>query len=771
MDDRRPVGICCSGGGIRAAAYTIGCLQVLDTEGVLRGPQGARFISAVSGGSYAVGAAAIIQHGLESGDGSLLQADSGPYSPSSPELQHLRDRLHYLTHAPGGLPSELWRVFMGVVMNLLLFAAAAMLLGYVSGWIYGWSFPQLRIGSTETSVHPSTWVVVVAVALGAAALVIGLVWVAHRWVRTLRLWQWAAVGVAVSAAVWTIVALLVPQLLAWLHRATVAGHAHAADPASGGVRHYWIPLGGLIGVLGAVGAAVGPVWRELSATGATGDSPGFLAKQVAKFRRPVMNLVTMLAVPALFGGLLVAFMYNGSSQPVLVAGTSGWQWLGAVIPLVVLTLAWFFSDLNSWSLHTIYKERLGDAFNLERVPRPPDPGSGQTPERLTTRLSNTTDTRTPATTVGVARRTEPLPLSDLELEHFPTVLICATSNITDYGLVPTARNAAPFLLSARKVGGPVVEKCSTGTYAQVGLGDRNNLTVMDAVSISGAAVAPEMGKMTRRPYRFLLALANIRLGVWMPKPSKVLDRLNRRGLLLQIERESTTDSNRALEPEGETPRSATFDGTKVATNSGASSKKRVRPFPPPGVKHLLNEAFLRDLPGSRFLYVTDGGHYDNLGLVELLERRCAWIWCIDASGDNIDSFDTLGQALALASELGVHIDIKPEAMAPRSATPRLVRQPFCTGKIRYPDRNWDGVLVVVKAGVPATAPWSVLAYHAANPNFPCDPTTNQLYDASRFDAYVALGNYAMSEATGVLSDRYGEFLQLAHQASSSAGAV
>src|SRR4051812_10972361 len=44
--DAGEVGICCSGGGIRAAAYAIGCLQVLEDEGVLRGDQRARYISA-----------------------------------------------------------------------------------------------------------------------------------------------------------------------------------------------------------------------------------------------------------------------------------------------------------------------------------------------------------------------------------------------------------------------------------------------------------------------------------------------------------------------------------------------------------------------------------------------------------------------------------------------------------------------------------------------------------------------------------------------------
>ena len=55
------VGICCSGGGIRAASFALGALQVLQEEGQLHGPSRAKHLSAVSGGSYSVGAMASVQ--------------------------------------------------------------------------------------------------------------------------------------------------------------------------------------------------------------------------------------------------------------------------------------------------------------------------------------------------------------------------------------------------------------------------------------------------------------------------------------------------------------------------------------------------------------------------------------------------------------------------------------------------------------------------------------------------------------------------------------
>jgi len=166
--------------------------------------------------------------------------------------------------------------------------------------------------------------------------------------------------------------------------------------------------------------------------------------------------------------------------------------------------------------------------------------------------------------------------------------------------------------------------------------------------------------------------------------------------------------------------------------------------------YLLREIFGRNHLDAPFLYVTDGGHYENLGLVELLRRKCETIWCIDASGDQPDTFDTLGGAFMTAEqELGIRFDIKPkEAMAPVAARsgndPWFVRAPFCVGSFVYADGK-PGVLVIVKAGVPKNAPWSVRSYHAQHPNFPCDPTLDQLFNGDRFEAYRELGRFSVEQ--------------------------
>jgi len=719
------IGISCSGGGIRAAAYAIGCLQALDEHDVLHGPARAKYLSAVSGGSYAVGAMAMVQLSRESlrpspssngngnGNGNGKHAPgthtraidknlaTGAFAPGSPELRKLRNELGYLTHGPGGLRSELWRAVMGVVMNVALFVSSIAIVGAAAGWIYGWRLPELR-ATNATSIHPSTFAWLTPIVLGGLALLSGLAWVLKRWPPKAQTYmQRISVGLLLAALTAAIVLLLLPQVLGWMHRAALPHHDTTASGVGTGARGAWASVGGLVGIAVALARVFTPAWKALGKLESNKTVGAEVKGLFAKSKPFLLSALTTIAVPLLFGGVLLMFMYHAAEHSVFVAGASSWQCLWLAAPAVFLVVVWLFGDLNSWSLHAIYRNRLAAAFNLERTAQQPrqvrDEGSG----------------------LYAQTRKDPVCIGELaKLQDFPDVLICATSNIRNYGLVPTGMSAASFLLSGAKVGGDVVGTLDTTTYCSALPQSMSPFTVMDAVSISGAAVAPEMGKMTRPPLRFLMALANIRLGVWMPKPT--------------------------------------------CAKKFAGRKRRV---PSPGLLYLKREARGSTPLKAKSVYVTDGGHYDNLGLVELLKRRCEWIWCIDASGDGINTFSTLGQAIALAqAEYDIEVAVDPiGAMQPETDTPQYVKSPFCTAKITYPPTTADGAagtgtLVVVKAGVPSDAPWAVDYYRAAHPSFPCDSTMQQLYTAERFDAYVALGHFSMQMAfrDGSIATEFGD---------------
>jgi hypothetical protein len=140
---------------------------------------------------------------------------------------------------------------------------------------------------------------------------------------------------------------------------------------------------------------------------------------------------------------------------------------------------------------------------------------------------------------------------------------------------------------------------------------------------------------------------------------------------------------------------------------------------------------------SKFLYVSDGGHYENLGLVELIRRGCTLIYCLDASGDHEETFHTLGEAIALArTELRAEIDIRPDPMRPPKGGVALTD--FVVGTIRY-NNGVEGTLVYGKATVTNDAPWDVRDFRERDPRFPNHSTIDQFFNEQKFEAYRALG--------------------------------
>ena len=163
------------------------------------------------------------------------------------------------------------------------------------------------------------------------------------------------------------------------------------------------------------------------------------------------------------------------------------------------------------------------------------------------------------------------------------------------------------------------------------------------------------------------------------------------------------------------------------------------------------------------LLCTDGGHYDNLGLVELLRRKCAYVYCFDASGASPPLAGTLAQAITLArEELGVEIVLKEpytlvagggKAIDPQgplaTLNGTLSATSVITATIHYPkwneDELADGLLIFAQANLTPDIPYEILDFTRPDPGFPNDGTADQWFDASRFDAYQRLGLYLGSE--------------------------
>lgn len=142
-------------------------------------------------------------------------------------------------------------------------------------------------------------------------------------------------------------------------------------------------------------------------------------------------------------------------------------------------------------------------------------------------------------------------------------------------------------------------------------GGHDGLSLGTAVAISGAAASPNMGYHSSPLVTFILTLLNVRLGAWLGNP----------GL------------------HGDT----TF-------NLG---------YPRFGVRPIIAEALGLTDDTNPYVYLSDGGHFENLGLYEMVLRRCHYIVVSDAGQDPLCSFADLGESIRkIRIDLGIPIEFK-----------------------------------------------------------------------------------------------------------------
>jgi Patatin-like phospholipase len=719
------IGICCSGGGIRSAAFNLGALQYLQEKQEL---EKASYLAAVSGGSYIAAAFAMVAkcwHG-EDRPGRLEEehddsdpaafAHSKPFAKGSPEEQYLRNHSSYLAPNIPALTYLVLRVLLGLAYNLVFVSlplfGAGMLLGE---YVYRPHLPHL-VGNCGSNCKPGVgWWWMLPVGVLALAVSLALAGMLRRTSddegALLRTWSVRLLYFAVLLA---LLLIATPALVNLLRPASANSSASASGaPKSGAV------IGGSAGLAALVVGVVSQL-REALVTPKKGYDDAqkgkeWLSKLSSTTRRWLAYLAGALIGPALLAG---AYVYGVS---VALAnsphGPRAWVFVVGVAAIALFALLYSFADLTSWSLHPFYKRRLCSTFALKRLfPKDLEP-------RERARVQ-TIPVGQPGSDAPVALERDYdklVRLSQTAVKgSWPMLLVCAAANISDQGATPPGRSVTSFTFSANTVGGPLVGALPTtdmeaafedpkhgkGRYERarrfLHMPPRrrrlSDLSLPAAVAMSGAAISPSMGKLTKRPYRFLLALANIRLGVWTPNPRWV----------------------------------AAY-GSKQTWRLG-----RPRPY------YLFMEMIGRNRIGAKYLYVTDGGHYENLGLVELLRRGCTEIYCFDASGG--EGFEVLGDAIALArSELGVEIgEINPKSVFPN--TESVAKQMSVKLDFHYPERSGGGEiacrLVYARNVMTEGSPWDVLALHKADPNFPHNSTLDQFYTDQKFEGYRVLGERA-----------------------------
>lgn len=223
-------------------------------------------------------------------------------------------------------------------------------------------------------------------------------------------------------------------------------------------------------------------------------------------------------------------------------------------------------------------------------------------------------------------------------------------------------------------------------------GDPRSLTLGLAVATSGAAASPNMGYHTSPTLSFLMTVFNVRLGWWLRNPRW--------------------------------------------THTWGDGNARL------SLKELLFELLGMTTDDRNWVYLSDGGHFENLGIYELVRRRCRFIIACDAGQDGAVTFEDLGNAIEKCrSDFGINIEIDLSRLRPQGDS-RFSGSHCAIGTIRYDDIDRDdppGTLLYIKSSLTGDEPADVLRYASAHPTFPHESTADQFFDESQFESYRALG--------------------------------
>ena len=440
--------------------------------------------------------------------------------------------------------------------------------------------------------------------------------------------------------------------------------------------------------------------------GKSSQSSGMTGKEQPKFS-PVELLATIAPYVFVAGLLLLVsalaeevFRRFATASPLILFAT-------CFLPLAIICLlfAWRV-DINEFSLHAFYRNRLARCYlGASNIPRDPNPFSGFDEKDSKVAMSNL------------------LPAKNKEGYNGPFPIFCTALNLT-FGedLAWQERKAASFIFTPLYSGYDVPWTAARGdtrlrfngfvdtlNYAY----PKPGIHIDTAAAISGAAVSPNMGYHSSPATAFLMTVFGVRLGWWLVNPRVI----NEDGTKLGFETRERADG---------------------------TLQRLVNPYPRPSphfsLLSLLSELLGRTNDTSRYVYLSDGGHFDNMGLYELVRRRCRYIVICDSESDGDLAFGGIGMAIRKCRiDFGAEIALDLRAL--QRATDSAYSNAHCVvGTITYPEGS-QGVVVYLKSTLTGDEPADILNYKKEHSSFPHDTTLNQWFSESQFESYRRLGHH------------------------------
>lgn len=290
-------------------------------------------------------------------------------------------------------------------------------------------------------------------------------------------------------------------------------------------------------------------------------------------------------------------------------------------------------------------------------------------------------------------RNDDIPMHTLDPRCRPLHVVNLTLNLVQANrLAWQQRKAQTFTVTAQHCGNFELGYRPTAQY-----GGPAGLSLGTAMAISGAAASPSMGSHSSPVIGFVMTLLNARLGCWLGNPGP----------------------------------------------AGARTWKYAGPRSP--IRSLVNEAFGLTSNQNPYVYLSDGGHFENLGLYEMVLRRCRHIIVVDAGCDPDLSLDDLGNALRkIRIDQGITITFDDAQM-------RQLRQSSsrcAVATITYSARDdgaADGRLLYIKPMLRGNEPADVENYGHTHPAFPHQSSAHQSFDEAQTESYRMLGLHSMLE--------------------------
>lgn len=745
-------GIAFSGGGIRSATFNLGILQALERLGVLRH---VNYLSTVSGGGYVGAFWTAWLRRRRTDPHSFFPSPSSTDNHTrdqgeSPEIRHLREFSRFLMPRLGFWHYETWSAIVAILGGMIPAMIAS--LATIAALLYGWfllnalvlkSSPwcsTLSFGFITLAIHltaeflwrrtgkngaieASVWKT--SPIIFATAIVSCGAWYLIReynfphlnmncWASPAAYWEIVShpsffgdhhfhLALLLPSAAWVMTALVIltgravaarvapdEEAITWnvsLDRSTSRCLGAAVLCAGFALlwmagRHLLASKGSMsLGGSASAGAVLGGVFFWLRGWLTKPSEETRATTLWGKYSEKLKPLLPQLAA----GGAMLCMMLT-ATLIIQRFGHGTGLLPGILISAGIILLTVFGFDPARIGLHDFYRSRLARCY-LGAAPK-----HGTAPSRAT-----------------VEQHGDDLTFGELRGKEVPPgpihLVCCAANNLAGDPLASLYRGARSVAIS------PI--GLSLGNeYAAM-----PHLRLSSAITASAAAFNSQMGRVSMDlgfAVAFVMSALNLRLGLWVPHPGNAESRIRRVvGMPFFFEMLGHSKCAPLVDPSAATGR---VEGDRAR-----------RP-----AKHRFS-----------YLHLSDGSHFENLGLYELVRRHCRYIIVTDSSADPEVAFDDLANTLRRVREdFGVEIELDIEPLRPGENG--RSRQHAIIGSIHYDGMAGTdkGTIIYFKPTLTGDEPADVLQYQTRNIAFPHEGTSDQFYDESQWESYRRLGEHA-----------------------------